>query len=296
MVVQIREIMCSGSLALGLAVENRTALPVDEFPEILRLAAAQIQNCDELKRRLQDMCVFKISFENGTVPSDLIPLPNLIPAYMAFQLQEESSTRISWSNFLVSTTARDITFDAVVQELALIRQATNMKDLTILILIDGLQHVASTQQMLAQICNLVNMSHPFVMIACTSTFQTDVLRLSGQPCITLTPPAILEPDEFGSVYQALGKYEDSLIVKMMVQDMNGHGRALEYLMEMLRDSKLDAFKPNSIMNDVKSRLKVVYHGWNPCSTPPEGISLVAAIIRGRKLFLTTALFLARVSM
>ena len=139
---------------------------------------------------------------------------------------------------------------------------------------------------LVQICNLVNMSHPFVMIACTSTFQTDVLRLSGQPCITLTPPAILEPDEFGSVYQALGKYEDSLIVKMMVQDMNGHGRALEYLMEMLRDSKLDAFKPNSIMNDVKSRLKVVYHGW----------TLVAAIIRGRKLFLTTALFLARVSM
>jgi hypothetical protein len=263
---------------------------LDEFPEILRLAAAELQNCDELQQRLQDMCVIKISFENGTGPSDLIPVPNLIPAYMAFQLQKQSSTCMSWSRFSASRTAIDMTFDAVFEKLVLIRQAANDKDITILILIDGLQQLESTRPILIQICNLVNMSQPFVMIACSATVQTSVrnfLKLSGQPCITLTPPAILEPAEFESVYQAIGQYEDGLIVKMMVRDMNGHGRALEYLLDILSKSNLNAFKPNSIMNDVKSRLKVVYHGWNPCSTPTETIALFSSIMCGRKLYLSS---------
>ena len=235
------------------------------------------------------MCIFNLSFENGTKSNGHIPSENIIPAKMAFQLQASS---LSWSDFSVSAEAINMTFDTVVRQLLKMNQVTSARDLSILILIDGLQEAPSVQPILRMICDLINRSQPFVMIACSATVQIpikDFLKLSGQPYITLTPPPVLAPAELEEIIQRIPNYDDLLIARIMVQDMDGHGRALEYLQQTLENSDIAIFKPNAIISTVQSSLKIVYLGWNPLSKQSELIPLLSAIICGHSLYLNSTI-------
>ena len=75
-----------------------------------------------------------------------------------------------------------MTFDTVVHRLVKMKQVTSTKDLSILILIDGLQEADSITGILRMICDLINMAQPFVMIAFSATIRIPIkkfLSLSG---------------------------------------------------------------------------------------------------------------------
>ena len=256
---------------------------LDEFPNILRQAASEITGCDGLQKRVQEMLVFKVSFENGTKSNGDISSALSIPARMAYQMQGSS---MLWSDFYVSDIGKTITFSAIYQQLVEICHVPDVRDLSILILIDGLQEATSVQENLKVICDLINDSPPFVMIAFSATIQipiADFLVTSGQPCTILTLPPICEPGELGEIYEIFPKYEDRQVFKFMIRDMGGHGRALEYLLRVMNESKGAVFKPNSIMNTVKERLKEAYLGWNPFSKNEHATAVLISIICGCRL-------------
>ena len=262
---------------------------LDEFPEILRQAASDLHDGQKLQKRLEKMYTFKVSFENGTKSIGNIPPALSISARMAYQLQESA---LSWLDFSFSPVVEQMTFDTVIQHLVGICGVAEAADLTVLILIDGLQGAEPIKPILQMICDVINKSDPFVMIACSSTVQVPIrtfLQSSGQPCIILNLPPVSEPSEFEQIYARLPKYEDRLILKILIQDMDGHGRALEYLLNALQSIKSDTFRPDSIMYEVKARLKEVYLGWNPFAQPEHATALLSAIICGHKLLINSAI-------
>ena len=262
---------------------------LDEFPGILRTAVSQQPNCKTLQKRLDEMCIFKVSFENGKKDRGHIPDVALLPAHVAFQLQESS---ISWEEYCVSETAKAMTFAKIFRNLLAIRRAATAKDLTILILIDGVQEAGNAvRSIMAKICDLTNAAAPFVMIACSSTVQIPVrtfLKTSGQHFVHLTPPAISEPIQLTEIYERMPN-ENRLMAKIMIKDMGGHGRALEYLAQMFTKSFNLAKRPSVMMAAVKERLKYAYPNWDPfpssSSSSAQAAAVLIAIIRGLKLSL-----------
>ena len=260
---------------------------LDEFPKILRAAVSRMPNCEDFRKRLDDMCVFKFSFENGKKSRGGIPDIAMLPAHMAYQLQESS---MSWPAFSQSRVAENMTFDVVVDRLLTIRQAVTVRDLTILILIDSLQEATDALlNIVSMICDLTNAAAPFVMVACSATVQIpirDFLKTSGQHFIYLTPPPISEPFQIAMMCDSLPT-ENRLLAKIMIQDMGGHGRALEYLFQIFVSRLSAASKPSVLMGAVKESLRYAYPGWNPfkASSRAQVESLIMAIVCGQKLTL-----------
>ncbi len=258
---------------------------LDEFPSVLEIAASQINESDELQARLKEMCIFKLSFESGTRYRGGLPDRALIPARMAYQLQESS---LSWMTFADTAAAQDMTFEALFEHLRQIRGLAMTRDLTILLLIDGLQESGSALEgLVSAICDLTNKSVPFVMIACAATIQTTIrefLRTSGQYYVSLTPPPISDPLEITSEYEKLENYSSRIMAKIMIQDMGGHGRALEILLETLKAKNLDFVLPSTIMHEVSMKLRHAYTGWNPLPSGQE-VGLLTSIIGQSKLSL-----------
>ena len=254
---------------------------LDEFPNILRRAAAG--GCEDLQRRLQNMFVFKISFGNGTKTRNGLPDRSLIPAHMAYQLQESS---LSWTAFIGTAAAQNMTVDNVVDHLRNILGIADARDLTILLLIDSLQDSGSAlETVMSTICELTNCSVPFFMIACTATIQINVqefLYNYGQPFVCLSPPPISEPMEITKVCEGLSSY-GARLTNIMIQDMDGHGRALEYLLETLKVHNLDSVPASTVMKAIKTNLKDAYIGWNPLPCSSQASGLLGSIIGRAKL-------------
>ena len=232
------------------------------------------------------MRIFKISFDGFKRCRGSTPATALIPAHMAYQLQESP---LSWVEFCWSPAAQSMTFETVVKHLLKIHDVASARELTILLLIDSLQAAGDAlPTLLSNICDLTNSSIPFVMIACSSSLQIpirDFLCCSGQLYISLTPPPISEPQEIANVCKRLASHEDRLMAKLMIQDMGGHGRALEYLQQLFDRYVLASVLPSKIMNEVKVYIKAAYSGWNPIRLRAEAAALLTAILEQTKLSL-----------
>jgi hypothetical protein len=258
---------------------------LDEFPSILRTAVSQIPNSEDLSKRLDDMCVFKVKFGNGQLCRGTIPHEGQVPARMAFQLQESS---MCWTDFSISEIAKSITFEDVIDHLLEIRGASTMTDLTILILVDSLQGAQDAlQKTVSLICNLTNSAIPFVMVACAANIQTpirDCLKTSRQPFIYLTPAPILEPQQIKDMYNTMPR-ENRLMAKILIRDMGGHGRALENLAMSFSAEFQTVTKPSVLVSSVKERLKYAYQACFQIMNPAQISALLTALICGHKYHL-----------
>jgi hypothetical protein len=131
-----------------------------------------------------------------------------------------------------------------------------MKELSVILLIDGLQllpHIPGSKtsmlyEALTSVGNVLNSCAAFVIAAVSATISEPFyvfLASSAQKRIFVRPP----PIDF--------KYED-VVKDLLATDLGGHGRALECLDEVLSSSDDNTISFQEVVSEVVQSLKHVY--------------------------------------
>nr|CAG8464230.1 247_t:CDS:1 [Entrophospora candida] len=232
-----------------------------ELSKILCSLFVDDQKLQELKERLDNAMVFNLSFENGTAIDLNVEksASNAIGKRMLFQLMESEN----WLE--VRDKYKEI---APIDVLQRISKGMKFNDLTVIIIIDGLQMAMITpndgkdKSSLFYSCmtelSLLAYMGPFVINCCTATFSRpfhEVVAYSHQkiylPIHSLNPP------------QRQGKpiFANKPLLNMLVNDMGGHGRALEALEIAIKGKDLDNCNFAELMNEIRVRLVDRYSEW-----------------------------------
>eukprot|EP00026_Physarum_polycephalum_P003633 Phypoly_transcript_03646.p1 GENE.Phypoly_transcript_03646~~Phypoly_transcript_03646.p1 ORF type:complete len:709 (+),score=64.53 Phypoly_transcript_03646:245-2371(+) len=258
---------------------------LEEFPA---LCVNAVQGVHDLQAQISGtQVVLKISFENGT------PYTMRLNA----TAEEELGLRIAY-NFI----GQDKTFGGFVVGIV------NKSDFDIYSVIDRV--VASTKQQLSQVTvfllvdgvhvlpthlltdvvkivgGLVNKAPFFVIGAIAGTYLTPVdkiLHASPQRCVYLTPTLV----------QATDKMVDSRgdeTIELVKSDVNGHGRAIEVLVEELKGMERtpNRYTVSEFMAQVRSSLNTRYPALQYIQAPHIRAALLH-VFTGVPVTLTTAL-------
>ncbi|CAG8438877.1 10974_t:CDS:2 [Acaulospora colombiana] len=215
--------------------KSRTA---QELPNLL----IEYTNDDiNLQNRLKSAFVFNISFENGTKLTGMEKSNriNAIGNRMLFQLLQQPGE--SWNVF---NNRYDATPEDVLHRIA---KNYNQKftDLNVIIILDGLQMALD--------------KFDDGNDRCTATISMPIhysLARSAQLRIFL-PTTLLKPPKINNS----PVFANDPVTKMLIDDMGGHGRALEALGEVLNDRDLSEVNYIDLINDVLSALIKNYSGW-----------------------------------
>jgi hypothetical protein len=217
----------------------------------------------DLRRRLNDAVVFHVSFENGT----------------SLRHQERSNPMDAIAHRMLhqllggtldSILTRYIAPSAVtVFELVAKARGVNFKDLAGVLIVDGMQYFArraadgqdkeSVFYTALQGIADVAMQGALIIPCCTATVAgpiTAFLAASHQkrvylPVCPLEPPTIPRNGEEDPVFT------DDRMVKLLVADCGGHGRALECLARAMRRGLADG-NVSDIMQEVRIDLRDRY--------------------------------------
>lgn len=236
---------------------------LQEFPALLD----NLKLSEELMERIQQRFVFHVGFENGT-PYD----PNFdtnvtfsIGRRMLFQLRADN---IDWISFCQTPHAQ-VSPDQVVARLAdLLSQQVDQ--LTIVLLIDGLQKLphelrSKISQFYASfscLSQLVNAGRAFFICCAATTIDMpirDVLADSPQVRVYLSP-TILDGKK---VIQCDGNF----LLEILVDDMGGHGRALEALAAALESTSLETCPLSNFVALILDCLMKFYPTWTYAQSP-----------------------------
>ena len=168
-------------------------------------------------------------------------------------------------------------------------EGKNLEDMTVMILVDGLHHLEhiprSTNSALYKVMQylfcMVNGSgykeSPFTICCFTAVVKTPVsefLSASSQLHVQLTLPII-----DGKKIICINTKDDA-VKDLFVDDMGGHGRALEVLkLELDKYGDTD-YSSITLMNDVRSKLKQGYPHWGEHNADIKPI--LNAVITGKK--------------
>ena len=252
---------------------------LDEFVSL----AVNCTNGD-LKAKLEDAFVFKVSFENSTQMFTKNG-PISIGCRMYRQLHPEE---IDWEAFCADPKSHVRPW-FVIRKLSAIL-CRDLKDMNVIILVDGMQNLhhipgekdTDLHQALQALSQLSNGSgkqgRPFVVCCCAATFSSpihEVLGPSGQFRVPLLPPRV----DGHKILQT----EDP-VEKMLVGDMGGHGRALEIFCEKLiaiKNIQGDNYSIYDVMNKFDHALSMYYPNFDICNLGEEVLKkLVAAVLTG----------------
>ncbi|KAK1941272.1 hypothetical protein P3T76_007138 [Phytophthora citrophthora] len=222
---------------------------LDEMPKLLREAAVQEED-PELLKRIQKAYVFNVTFENATAVSTAIDNPTFEVCYrMLYQLTKE---KLDWLVFRhrVKTSFGKVplTIQSVVTMLAELISVEDVKDITVILCVDGLQKLENdvTKRcafyfVLAELCRYVNTSEAFAVCVCSATIAIpveNVINSSQQARHYLVPPPLL-----GEVMVK----PTTRLQSQLVDDMGGHGRSLEVLYDWFHTGGADRLEQlNSI--------------------------------------------------
>ncbi|KAL3670192.1 hypothetical protein V7S43_004507 [Phytophthora oleae] len=210
---------------------------LDEVKGLLCEAASQAEN-QEFLERMQNAYVFNVSFENDTAPVGSLWHPD-DPRYgvsyrMLYQLTKK---KLNWAEFLnrVKDTYGKlfVTIKDVVAMLAEL-ESVDVKDLTVILCVDSLQNLRKNSQScdlyyaLDALCRYLNSSEAFAVCVGSATVACHVeyeFGSSRQARNYLVPPTlcgevILKPT--------------TRLQRQLVDDMDGHGRALEVVYDAFR--------------------------------------------------------------
>jgi hypothetical protein len=226
---------------------------LDEFQSLCVSALAN--SSPELSGKIKDAYVFKVNFENGVSSDTFTEGGHSIGSRMLYQLTSES-----WPTFSQNPKARVLP-DAVLTQLARIENK-KLSDMTILLLVDGMQelpHEASSKQTkfytaLKAISDLVNgnsksKEYPFVIACCSAIFHNPVSSMlagSNQRRVDV----VLSPLNGRTIFS---EYIEDPLISLLVDDMGGHGRALEALWITL--SRYEFNIQNCSMDDLMISLR-----------------------------------------
>lgn len=148
--------------------------------------------------------------------------------------------------------------EVVIDILAKLEKIDHVNDMTVILCVDGLQKFSNNgtkdcafYRILASICSFLNASTAFAVCVCAATIQSPVrqaLSDSPQKRVLLLPPP-LHGDEI--------LVPRTRLEKQLVDDMGGHGRALESLEEVFlryKHGKLEKVDLVTIVEQVCSAL------------------------------------------
>jgi hypothetical protein len=113
--------------------------------------------------------------------------------------------------------------------------------------------------LLCMIASLHFASGPFIVTCCTAIISMPIhnfLASSTQLRVFL-PVTPLQPPKISDI----PVFNNSPITKLFIDDMGGHGRALETLGEILGSRDLKEVNFTDLINDVRSTLIKHYSGW-----------------------------------
>jgi hypothetical protein len=186
----------------------------------------------DLKKRIDHAIVFRLTFGNGTLwnaSDEKGSAGKLIGNRMAHQLLNNSA--ITYSHF------RDTNNYTIETSLLLLHQITKTprEEQTVILLVDELSilpHVSGAASSLmtdvmAAVTAYVNNAPEFIIAAMGGTVYTPVnewLHTSRQLRVPLTPPCI----DHTSIIKTVDP-----VIRLLADDMGGHGRALERLAEVV---------------------------------------------------------------
>ena len=252
---------------------------LDELP---RLALEAVADNEALRAKVQQAYVFNVTFENGTSTDDFDSPDFAIGTRMLWQMARQDGD--TWSKFYNDPTYRV----SVGKALDLLAKAVKkpLQELTVFLLVDGLQKLEHSPQnrdskfsrAMQTVASLVNASGgPFVIGCCAATVYApvaDVLHTSPQWREYLTPPPLNG--------RAVLESKDP-VVGVLVDDMGGHGRALEALAEALRNAgngDVADYGFSKLAHDVRAYLQQKYPDWKDHAAQYRPL-LVAVLTRHR---------------
>lgn len=139
-------------------------------------------------------------------------------------------------------------------------EGKKLEDIVVFILVDGIQELqhqlgakdSEMKRVIDSVAEVVNSAPFFCIAAIAGTFYSnavDVLNSPPQWRIFLTPPAI-----DGSLVIS----SDDPLVLQLVEDMGGHGRALETLVEVLRITDIQTSSLSLLMNNIRVSIETKY--------------------------------------
>ncbi|CAG8472747.1 13632_t:CDS:1, partial [Gigaspora rosea] len=248
--------------------KSRTA---NELPRLAKEYAEDIGDAD-LKKALEKPFVFNVSFENGTplnLTEEKAPT-QAIGLRMLHQLL--GKTRTAWDTIIQQYMASP----SDVLNLISMHHKISYKDMTVFLVVDGLQtalkngedsHSKSSffNDCMTVLSGIARQSGgPFVIACCAATITSPVeefLSFSHQKRIFLPTAHLTAPykRELGVLTQVFPSYP---IIEMLINDMGGHGQALETLHDVLIQYKdLDAVNFTDLANDVRTKLLDRYSEW-----------------------------------
>ncbi|CAJ0631057.1 8514_t:CDS:2 [Entrophospora sp. SA101] len=114
----------------------------------------------------------------------------------------------------------------------------DMKQISVILVVDGLQNFVTTLD------DGLNQDSAF--------YQTLIEIGNLALIISLQPPTTLQNDIVIPVFQ-----QDNHIIKLLVDDCGGHGRALEVLAETLKDKNINECNIDNLMHHLCSN--IIYH-------------------------------------
>ncbi len=237
---------------------------LDEF-HALCLAAVQNSSSD-LEDRIQNAFVFKISYENGhSGDNAFVDGAQSLGTRMLYQLSDQAWDQKKGQPFVKMTPPQ-------VMRLVAKLRGKKLSDLTFILLVDGMQELphealdkdTKFYSVLQTISNQINgwsstTDYPFVIGCCSATFYTPVSKMladSNQRRIDIQIPSIDGQKIFDS-------YSQDPLISLLIDDMGGHGRALEALWETLSlfKFKIENHSLQKFMDGLRSKLELDYPTW-----------------------------------
>ncbi|KAG9402539.1 hypothetical protein AC1031_007149 [Aphanomyces cochlioides] len=246
---------------------------LDEMKGLLCEAAVRLKN-QALVNRMESAYVFRVTFEDdSTNGGALLGNPEFDISYrMLYQLAKLGIELDKFAMTLKKYSSLWLGVGEVIAILAKLEKINNVENMSVILCVDGLQNLANNGTMssafyrvLTSICSFLNTSKAFAVCVCSTTSQGPVdLALS-----------------FLSQKQ-----------KQLVDDMGGHGRALETLQEVLSHytkEELEEIDPASIVDEVYTALRLNYSNIFPSAffqDPLNCQEVLAAVLSRRRYFLS----------
>ncbi|CAG8534814.1 6778_t:CDS:2 [Acaulospora morrowiae] len=219
----------------------------------------------DLQNRLKSAFVFNLSFENGTRYIRSLETDNsrAIGNRMLFQLLQQPNE--SWNDF---KDQYSVTPEGVLHRIAK-HHNQKFNDLNVVIILDGLQVALSNfdykknkesffYDCISALC-ILSTSGPFIINCCMATISMPIydFHASSTQLRIFLPTTSLEPPKINNS----PVFANDPVTRMFVDDIEGHGRALEALGEVLDGKDLSEVNFIDLINDVRSTLIHNYSGW-----------------------------------
>nr|QUJ09334.1 crinkler 7 [Plasmopara viticola] len=239
---------------------------LDEFPNVLQQQIFRDETLGDpvMKQLLRQANTFKITFENGTTkPGKFTDPGQAIGTRMLYQLQDS----VVWEEFLLDR-AHHVVPTQVLSKLSAIT-GTDFSAMCVILCVDGLQKLqhepgnkdSDFYTVFASLCDLVNASKCWVIVICAATISQPVdefLAASPQWREMLQTTSLKRPKINGrDVFDTFDSGNGAL-TQLLVDDMGGHGRALEELCNVMLQNQGQAFEYMPVMHNVLAAIRQAY--------------------------------------